>query len=436
MTLLLKLQAGLAVTLYLLLTTLLLPCLPLRLWWRSRRAPAYRERMAERFGLSSITPRANGIWVHAVSVGETFAATPTVKTLQQRYPDLPITVTTTTPTGSEQVTKIFGSSVEHVYAPYDWPLCIWLFVRRVRPAVLVVMETEVWPVTILLCRCLGIPVLIANARLSSKSASGYQKIRWLLQVTLQRVWVAAQHQSDAERFIALGAAPACVEVTGSVKFDVQLGPELRAEAEVVRDHYRAQGKPFIWIAASTHDGEEIAAMQAHKQLLAQQPQALLIVVPRHPERFNSVAKLAESLGLECARRSQHSQAGSCVLASTQVLLVDTLGDLLMFYGVADSAFVGGSLCAVGGHNYLEPAIWARPILSGPHTHNFANIAEQLQAVGALTVVHSSDELASALLNALKNPAQLKKSGDAGLALLEVNRGASEKLLDFISQRLD
>ena len=324
-----RLKAALAFTLYIALLTAVLPLLPLRLLWRSRHAPAYRQRMAERFGFSSIAPRIDGIWVHAVSVGETFAAAPTVRALQQRYPGRPITITTTTPTGSLQVRNLFGANVEHVYAPYDWPLCVWLFVRRVRPALFIVMETELWPVTIMLCKCLGIPVLVANARLSAKSARGYQKINWLLHATLRGVWVAAQHQDDAARFIELGAQADKVQVTGSVKFDVEIAPWLRTSASSTRSAYRAQGKDFVWIAASTHGGEEDAALQAHARVLQHNPAALLILVPRHPERFDSVARLIESHGLGYARRSAHEEALACVQQATQVLLVDTLGELLI-----------------------------------------------------------------------------------------------------------
>ncbi|NNL57300.1 MAG: 3-deoxy-D-manno-octulosonic acid transferase [Pseudomonadales bacterium] len=438
-----RLKALIAFALYLLAVTVLLPLLPLRLWWRARKAPAYRQRIAERFGISRIAPRSDGIWVHAVSVGETFAAAPTVRALQQRYPDRAITITTTTPTGSAQVRSLFGDSVSHVYAPYDWPLCVWLFVRRVRPALLVVMETELWPVTILLCRALSIPVLIANARLSAKSARGYRRISWLLQPTLQKTWVAAQHQHDAERFLALGTDAGRLQVTGSVKFDVELAPALRESATSWRNACHASGKELIWIAASTHEGEDEAALQAHAQLLQQHPTALLILVPRHPERFNSVAMLIAAQGLRAVRRSACGkgedagvEAGECVQADTQVLLVDTLGELLMFYGVADAAFVGGSLVPVGGHNYLEPASWGLPVVSGPHTHNFAHIAALLRDHYVLREVQSADELGAAVIDVLNDEDYQQRACAAALELLADNRGASQRLLEFICARLD
>lgn len=421
-----------AYALYILAFTCVLPFLPLRLLWRGRRAPRYRERIGERFGLSAIAPRADGIWVHSVSVGETLASVPTIKALQQKYPTRRITVTTTTPTGSEQVKSIFGDTVEHVYAPYDWPLCVWLFLRRVRPAVAIIVETELWPTTLGLCRLLGIPVVIANARLSEKSATGYKKLQWLVTPMLEKLWVAAQHDADAERFVALGADAGQVTVTGSVKFDISLSDEHRRQAEQQKNVISSAGKKFVWIAASTHEGEDQIALQAQQKILQQYPNTLLLLVPRHPERFNDVASLAGDSGFGLTRRSLNQQ----VEADTQVLLVDTMGELLMFYGVADIAFVGGSLVPVGGHNYIEPACWGIKTLSGPYRHNFAHIAAMLQQVGALDIVESADQLSQALLDAIENSEQRLLAGQAALRLIEQNRGADQQLLDFIAARLD
>ncbi|MGB5323848.1 MAG: lipid IV(A) 3-deoxy-D-manno-octulosonic acid transferase, partial [Pseudomonadales bacterium] len=413
-----SLKTAIALAGYLLLVTLLLPLLPLRLLWRSRRAPAYRRRMLERFGFSLPAPRAGGIWMHAVSVGETFAAESTVRALLARYPNRPITITTTTPTGSAQVQRLFGERVEHCYAPYDWPLCVWLFLRRIRPDLLVVMETELWPLTLLLCRALGIDVLLANARLSEKSARGYRKVRWLIAPAIADIAIAAQHEDDAGRLLGLGAEAGRVKVTGSVKFDVEVDRQQHARALAIREAFADAGQQPVWIAASTHAGEEKAVLDAQQRVLQKYPQALLVLVPRHPERFVEVAGQIAAAGFSIQKRSAADSPASCASAGCNVLLVDTLGELMLFYGSAEIAFVGGSLVPVGGHNYLEPASWRLPVLSGPHTHNFSNIARQLQQAGALQIVEDGQHLGDAVLDLLSDKTQREMAGDAAARLLE------------------
>ncbi|MBT8139243.1 MAG: lipid IV(A) 3-deoxy-D-manno-octulosonic acid transferase [Gammaproteobacteria bacterium] len=421
---------------YIVLLTLLLPLLPLRLLWRSRKAPDYRKRMAERFGFRLPRPRAGGIWVHAVSVGETFAASTTIRELLRRQPDRSLTITSTTPTGSAQVTNLFGDSVSHCYAPYDWPLFVWLFLRRVRPDLLVVVETEIWPVTLLLCRGFGIDVVLANARLSEKSARGYRKVRWLIEPAIAKVWVAAQHQDDAQRLIALGANEARVRVTGSVKFDVVVDQALRDAAQAVSNAFAEANHQPVWIAASTHAGEETDVLAAHRALLAQYPRALLVLAPRHPDRCQEVAKEVLASGFTLAMRSAASSPAQAAENPADVLLVDTLGELMIFFGAAQLAFIGGSLVPVGGHNYLEPACWGLPILSGPHTHNFSNIAEQLAKVGALAQVRDAGEFASAVIGLCDSSEQRQQRGSAASKLLSENRGAGERLLALVEERLE
>lgn len=409
----------------------------LRLFWRARQAPAYAQRIPERFGVSHINPAPGGLWIHAVSVGETLAIAPTIKTLLDRWPERLITVTTTTPTGSGRVAALFGDKVEHTYAPYDWPPFVWFFLWKAKPRLAIVVETELWPVTLILCKLMGTRVLIANARLSAKSAAGYQKIRWLIEPALKDVSIAAQHENDAARFLNLGADAQLVQVTGSVKFDIEVNDQQRAramdlKAQLIATHdnlYSDASMRFIWIAASTHEGEDDTLLRAHKQILEKHPDCLLVLAPRHPERFESVAKKVKNLGLALSRRSEGRNP--LVSAEQQVLILDTMGELTDFYGVADIAFVGGSLVPVGGHNYLEASIWGLPVLSGPHRHNFLVIANELEAIGGLTVATTIEEIAAQLLIAIERPDQTRKAGNRIIDFLHNNRGASEKLLQKI-----
>jgi len=429
-----NLKAVVAYAAYIILFTVLLPLLLLRLYWRSRRAPDYAKRISERFGLSGIRPEPGGIWIHAVSVGEAIAIAPAIKKMLEKNPEQSITVTTTTPTGSDRVVSMFGESVHHVYAPYDWPPCVWIFLNRVKPRLAVVVETELWPVTLELCRMRDIRVLIANARLSEKSAGGYQKVRWLVEPALRHVTVAAQHNADADRFRDLGVREQHLMKTGSVKFDIEVSDEQRFRAMELKsllavdgDEYGAGSMRFIWVAASTHQGEDEIVIRAHSQLLEHSPNSLLVLVPRHPERFDYVAGLLEKSEIEFVRRSE----GRPTLADTRVLLVDTMGELSDFYGVADIAFLGGSLVPVGGHNYLEASVWGLPVISGPHRHNFLAIAAELESIGALTVVRDAEELLEQLVSAADHPRSCREAGNRAVGLIEENRGATGKLLALI-----
>lgn len=432
-----KLKTVVAYTAYILLFTALLPFLLLRLYWRSRRAPAYAKRITERFGLSEIRPKPGGIWIHAVSVGEAIAISSTIKKLLEKSPGQSITVTTTTPTGSDRIVSMFGESVHHVYAPYDWPLFVWIFLNRVKPGLAVVVETELWPVTLALCSLRGTRVLIANARLSEKSARGYQKIRWLVEPVLRHVSVAAQHSADVQRFRDLGVEEQHVTRTGSVKFDIEVSDAQRSRAMELKslfaindDEFGASVMRFVWIAASTHQGEDEVVISAHSQLLKHSPDSLLIIVPRHPERFDYVANLLEKKGIGFVRRSE----GKPPLADTRALLVDTMGELTDFYGVADIAFLGGSLVPVGGHNYLEASVWGLPVISGPHRHNFLAIAAELESIGALTVVHDAEEILQQLVSAIDHPRNCREAGNRAARLIAENRGATEKLLSLIESQ--
>ncbi|HBW09242.1 MAG: 3-deoxy-D-manno-octulosonic acid transferase [Pseudomonas sp. BICA1-14] len=411
-------------TLYTLLFHLGLPLVFLRLLWRAWRAPAYSRRIGERFAFGLPPLRPGGIWVHAVSVGESIAAAPMIRELMARYPHLPITVTCMTPTGSERVQALFGDSVQHCYLPYDLPWAAARFLERARPKLAVVMETELWPNHIHQCARRGIPVALANARLSARSARGYARFARLTAPMLAKLsLIAVQTEAEAERFRQLGARDECVEVTGSIKFDLTIDPALLERASKLRQQWAALERP-LWIAASTHAGEDEIILAAHRQLLGEHPQALLILVPRHPERFASVYESAVRDGFVAVRRS----TGEAVGADTQVLVGDTMGELLFLYALADIAFVGGSLVPNGGHNLLEPAALGKPVLSGPHLFNFLEISAQLRAAGALREVENASELVSAVDALWSDLPYAERMRTAGLVVLKNNQGALERLL--------
>ena len=423
--------------LYSLLFHLGLPLLALRIIWRSWQAPAYRQRLGERFALGLPALQPGGIWLHAVSVGESIAAAPLVRELLKRYPELPITITCMTPTGSERIQALFcqgefGARVQHCYLPYDLPWAASRFIRRLQPKLAVIMETELWPNHIHQCAKRGVPVVLANARLSERSARGYARFAKLTAPMLGELsLIAAQTELEAQRFRDLGARPECVTVTGSIKFDLQLDPQLLPRARALRAEWQASQRP-VWIAASTHAGEDEIVLAAHRQLLAQQPQALLILVPRHPECFSSVFELCQKQGFSTCRRSL-AQAPE---ATTQVLLGDTMGELLFLYALADAALVGGSLVANGGHNLLEPAALGVPVLSGPHLFNFTEIASLLRDAGALQEIADAPALAAALDDLWQQPAHAEAMATAGLAVVKANQGALQRLLAGVQGLLD
>ena len=420
-------------TLYTLLFHLGLPLVAIRLWLRARKAPAYARRIGERFALNLPVMQPGGIWVHAVSVGESIAAAPMIRELLKRYPQLPITVTCMTPTGSERIQALFANEprIQHCYLPYDLPWAAARFLDRVKPRLGVIMETELWPNHIHQCAKRGIPVALANARLSARSAKGYARFAGLTRPMLEEMsLIAVQTEAEAERFRLLGARPECVEVTGSIKFDLSIDPQLLVKARALREQWQAQERP-VWIAASTHEGEDEIVLSAHRQLLASYPNGLLILVPRHPERFNSVFQLCQREGFATVRRS----SGEPVAAQTQVLLGDTMGELLFLYALADSAFVGGSLVPNGGHNLLEPAALAKPVLSGPHLFNFLEIAAKLREAAALEEVEDAQGLALAVQRLFELPQDAQRMAEAGLKVMQLKQGALQRVLDGLARLL-
>lgn len=413
-------------TLYTLLFHICLPLVAVRLWLRARKAPAYRQRIGERFALGLPAMQPGGIWVHAVSVGESIAAAPMIRALLAAYPQLPITITCMTPTGSERIKAMFANEprIQHCYLPYDLPWAAGRFLDHVRPVLGVIMETELWPNHIHQCAKRGIPVALANARLSERSARGYARFAKLTRPMLEEMsWFAVQTETEAQRFRDLGARPECVAVTGSIKFDLTIDPQLLTQAAQLREQWQATERP-VWIAASTHAGEDEIVLAAHRQLLSSHPDALLVLVPRHPERFNSVHDLAVQQGFATVRRS----SGQPVTAQTSVLVGDTMGELLFLYALADIAFVGGSLVPNGGHNLLEPAALAKPVLSGPHLFNFLEIAAMLRNAEALIECRDAASLSAAVQQLFDQPQKARDMAQAGLAVMKANQGALQRLL--------
>lgn len=414
---------------YTLVFYLALPLVLLRLLWHSLRSPNYASRWSERFGwFAPLRTEKNLIWLHTVSVGEFLGALPLIRSLLQE-PDLELLITTTTPTGSERVRATLGDRVRHVYAPFDLPDSLGRFLRRTQPRLLLIMETELWPNTIAACVQREIPVVLINGRLSAGSARGYKRIDGLVRPMLNRLSDAGvQCRADAERFQELGLKPAATHITGNIKFDLSLDQGLRREAERMREAWTLGGKRRVWIAASTHPGEDEIILDACArlaQLTERQP--LLVLVPRHPERFETVAALCQSRGFQLAYRSRNQNPDS----QTQVLLGDTMGELLLFFGASDIAFVGGSLVANGGHNLVEPAAWGLPLLSGPSQFNFAEVSNLLIDAGALELVEDAEQLAQALRGLLENAELAKQRGRAALEVSEDNRGALEKTLELV-----
>ena len=417
--------------LYSLLILLLLPLLLLRLVWRGFSAPAYRERWRERLGYFHPPNEPGVIWLHAVSVGEVQASALLVRQLLREYPELPLVITTTTPTGARRVRDLFADEVRHYYAPFDAPFIVRRFFRQLQPRILILMETEIWPNLIHEAYRGEVPVLLANARLSVRSARRYHRLAGLTRETLRKITLIAPHgEADAERFRALGTRSDQVEVTGSIKFDIHLPASLREQSDVLRRAWGTE-RP-VWLAASTHEGEDEQILQAHARIKSRMPECLLVLVPRHPERFDQVAKMADSVGFETVRRSEQRSCGS----DTDVFLGDTMGELTLFMGAADVAFIGGSLVPQGGHNLLEAAALGVPVVFGPHMFNFAEISRLFLTERAAAQVASSDELADLLVRWLNDASERSQIGERGRDLVNRNRGALQRLLGLVRDLLN
>ncbi|MGI2175596.1 lipid IV(A) 3-deoxy-D-manno-octulosonic acid transferase [Shewanella ulleungensis] len=412
-------------TIYSFFLYLLFPLVVMYLAFRAIKSPDYRRRWSERFGFAKL--KRTDVLVHCVSMGETLAAIPLIKKLIAQYPQYTFTVTTTSPTGSAEVIKAFGESVQHCYLPFDFSYAVKRFLRQIQPKHVIVMETELWPNLLYFAKQQGGSLILANARLSQKSASKYaSKPRLSAPMLKQFDLILVQTQAESERFIALGVQPQDIHVCGSLKFDLTIDPDKKQQAKQTRKQWQRMDKP-IWVAGSVHPGEFDAILAAHKQLLISFPDALLIMAPRHPEQFNLAAITITQAGFKLARRSMNDEVSS----DTQVLLGDTMGELLVLYGTADQAFVGGTLIESGGHNPLEPAAMGLPVYVGPNHWNFAEITELLANAGGLQCVAGADDLAQLLAAKWNNDKQYQQASTAALAVVAQNRGALAKQFSLI-----
>jgi 3-deoxy-D-manno-octulosonic-acid transferase len=404
----------------------LLPLALGRLLLRGIRARGYWRRWGERLGWAPFGPLHGSIWIHAVSVGEVMAALPLIHSLAEQHPDRPVVVTTTTPTGSQRVRDKLGDSVHHCYLPLDLPGPVRRFLGRARPALAVILETELWPNLLLAARRRGVPVVVANGRLSARSLRGYRRVRGLVTPVLAGVHIEAQSEADAERFRALGAPS--VAVAGNLKYDREPDADARERGRALRAEW---GQRPVWIAASTREGEEEAVLGAHGLVREAHPDALLVLVPRHPERFEAVAELVTREGWVRARRS----VGEAVTAATAVYVADTMGELEMLYATADVAFVGGSLVPTGGQNPLEPAALGLPILYGPHRFHFAEVSERLAEAGALRGVEGPESLGRSVAALLDDGERRQEVGERARGVVAANRGARAHLMGVCERLL-
>lgn len=399
------------------------PWVRVRLWWRARREPAYGERISERFGHVPDAVPGGCVWFHTVSAGETIAAAPLVRELAESFPGLEFLVTTMTPTGSAQVRERLPVKIHHCYAPYDFPWAVRRFYRNVQPRLLVLMETELWPNLIREAKARRVPVLLVNARLSERSARGYARVGALTRDMLETLrWVACQYPDHARRFLALGAPADRVVVHGSVKFDATLPDDHRRRVEALRRRWALDDVP-VWIAASTHAGEEAVALSVHRRLVTRFPGVRLILVPRHPARADEVAQLCRRCGLGCARQSRLEAEDP----AAEVILGDTMGDLVYLYGLADVAFVGGSLSGTGGHNPIEAALSGVPVVMGPGVQNFAEVVEAFRRAGALTLAAGERELEAVVAGWLADPGLRAGLGRRAAEVVAANAGAGNRL---------
>ena len=407
----------------------LVPVTVYHLIWRGFRQSEYFQRWSERYASYSDEPHRATLWVHAVSVGEVNAAAPLVDALLEQRPGMRLLVTTITPTGSARVSRLWGNRVEHVYLPYDLSGAVHRFLDHFQPQLGLIVETELWPNLLFCCRDNGVPVYIVNARLSARSLRGYRVLRPLVSRALRTARVvAAQSAEDGRRFRRLGAREDQVVVTGNLKYDITPDPGVEAFARGFRA--RAGERP-AWIAASTHVDEEAAVLAIHARLRRRWPELLLLWAPRHPERFRAVTQQAVEAGLRTATRTLTREPD----ASDAVFVIDTLGELTNFYACADVAFVGGSLQEVGGHNLLEPASVGTAMVTGPHLHNFADIARRLREVDALCVGQDADAVGAGLEALLADPRQRERMAAAASRLVEEGRGAVERTLGVIRKDL-
>lgn len=410
---------------YSLAWTLVLPFAFLYLLWRARRQPEYLRHWTERLGMVALPPGKPVIWLHAVSVGETRAAAPLLEALEQRHPGHTFLLTHATPTGRATGRELFGPRVHQAYLPYDHPFLVRLFLDRAQPSLGILLETEIWPNLVAACTQQNIPLFLVNARLSARSARGYQRFRTLLQPSLAALaGVAAQTEADARRLGALGARQ--VRVTGNLKFDAAPPADTAMRAQALRQLFAGR---FVFLAASTREGEETLLLDACARL--DLPDLLLVLVPRHPQRFAEVARLIEARGLAYAQRS----GAGAVTSDIRVFLGDSMGEMAAYYAAADLAYVGGSLLPLGGQNLIEAAAAGCPAVIGPHTWNFAEVAEQAVARGAALRVQNVDELVGEIKRLYADSNTRTAMAEAGRTFADANRGATAKVMELLEGAL-
>lgn len=411
--------------LYSLLLYILSPIVFLHLWLRGNKAPAYRQRWGERLGFYKQPIQTNSIVIHCASVGELMAASQLIKKLTEKHT---ITLTCNTPTGSAEIIKQFGNNVQHIYLPLDFPGSVKRFLNTFKPKAVVILETELWPNLIIKSQQAAIPVTIINARLSEKSQRGYQKVAPLTHAMMKHISLLAAHnQTDANRFMALGLDKAKCVVTGSIKFDIQITQDVTRAIDKLTPQLAQHS--FVWVAGSTHPGEHEQVIAAHQALCQNVPDALLIIAPRHPEQFQAVANLLANSDLSFSQRSQQAHQGE------NVLLADTMGEMLTFFGAAHCAFIGGSLIERGGHNPLEAAAFRIPVITGASFTNFLHVYPQLLKEEACICVNNEAELRSQLIELSQSERKRSTLGENAFAILEQNKGALTRTITEIENTL-
>ncbi|MCX8847227.1 lipid IV(A) 3-deoxy-D-manno-octulosonic acid transferase [Vibrio parahaemolyticus] len=415
---------------YTALLALASPFLLLGLYKSKPNKPKFGGRWKEHFGITpQLKTHQRPIWIHAVSVGESIAATPLIKELKQQYPEQPIVVTTTTSTGAEQIAKL-GDLVEHRYMPIDFGFAVKSFLKAIPPKKMLIIETELWPNTLNVVKQASVPITVVNARLSEKSCQIYAKVQWLFnQIHPCFTQVLCQTDSDAERFERLGVNKEKLSVTGSIKFDIQISDHVKQQGKALRAQL-GKDRP-VWIAASTHKGEDEQVLEAHKQILESHPNALLILVPRHPERFDDVFALCKKQGFETVRRTEKQPAEN----TTQIYLGDTMGEMLVLIGAADICFMGGSLIGdkVGGHNVLEPAALGVPVITGPSYYNFQDLVDTMQREDCITLIYNARDLATSITLLMQGDYQHRRFRKYITKFVENNTGALKKTLRALKE---
>jgi len=412
---------------YSLVLYFLVPFVVIRLGYLGRKNPDYLMRWPERFGFTPVLDsRKDVIWIHAVSVGEIMAARPLVEHLLGQYTRYQILVTTITPTGAATAMQVFPGAVEHRYFPYDLPFSVARFLRIIKPRVLLVLETEIWPNLYKQCRSQHVPVALLNARLSGKSLKGYRLLSGLTKATLEQTSIiATQTAEDAQRFISIGAPPDRVVVSGNLKFDIKMPHSVFEQGQGLRNFFSVN-RP-VWIAASTHEGEEKIILDALKIICEQLPDSLLIIAPRQLERFRSVRDVFTQEGYKTVCYTNREEYATDV----QVFVLDTFGQLPVYYAAADVAFVGGSMVPAGGHNMLEPASLGLPILSGKYLFNFSEVTRLLTGAGALSVVGNAQELAHKVVGLFGDPNLRFNLGERAKAVVTENQGSINKIVKVL-----